>query len=79
MRAISSEVSTARTFFTKGATLLDAPADAKGKKLRTYPNEMQRWLLEAMGFTVQIMPVTDPHGLKAHTRMRLLAILAPSL
>jgi len=38
---------------------LNSPADAKGKKLRTYPNEMQRWLLEAMGFTVQIMPVTE--------------------
>jgi tripartite ATP-independent transporter DctP family solute receptor len=38
---------------------LNSPADAKGVKLRTYPNEMQRWLLEAMGFTVQIMPVTE--------------------
>lgn len=38
---------------------LNSPADAKGVKLRTYPNEMQRWLLEAMGFSVQIMPVTE--------------------
>jgi tripartite ATP-independent transporter DctP family solute receptor len=38
---------------------LNSPTDAKGVKLRTYPNEMQRWLLEAMGFTVQIMPVTE--------------------
>ncbi len=38
---------------------LNSPADAKGKKLRTYPNEMQRWLLEAMGFSIQIMPVTE--------------------
>lgn len=38
---------------------LNSPADAKGVKLRTYPNEMQRWLLEAMGFNVQIMPVTE--------------------
>jgi TRAP-type transport system periplasmic protein len=38
---------------------LNSPADARGVKLRTYPNEMQRWLLEAMGFTVQIMPVTE--------------------
>ena len=39
--------------------VLNSPADAKGKKLRTYPNEMQRWLLEAMGFTVQIMPLPE--------------------
>jgi tripartite ATP-independent transporter DctP family solute receptor len=38
---------------------LNSPADAKGKKLRTYPNEMQRWLLEAMGFNVQIMPLPE--------------------
>lgn len=46
-----------RSTTTKGP--LNSPADAKGMKLRTYPNEMQRWLLEAMGFTVQIMPVTE--------------------
>ena len=38
---------------------LNSPADAKGKKLRTFPNEMMRWLLEAMGFTVQIMPLPE--------------------
>jgi TRAP-type C4-dicarboxylate transport system substrate-binding protein len=38
---------------------LNTPADAKGKKIRTYPNEMQRWLLEAMGFNVQIMPLPE--------------------
>jgi len=38
---------------------VNTPADAKGKKLRTYPNEMQRWLLEAMGFGVQIMPLPE--------------------
>jgi quercetin dioxygenase-like cupin family protein len=27
----------------------------------------------------QIMPVGEPHGLKAHTRMRLLVIIAPTL
>lgn len=46
-----------RSMTTKGP--LNSPEDAKGKKLRTYPNEMQRWLLEAMGFTIQIMPVTE--------------------
>jgi quercetin dioxygenase-like cupin family protein len=27
----------------------------------------------------QIMPVAEPHGLKAHTRLRLLVIIAPTL
>ena len=38
---------------------LNAPADAKGKKLRTFPNEMMRWTLEAMGFNIQIMPLPE--------------------
>jgi tripartite ATP-independent transporter DctP family solute receptor len=35
------------------------PAEAKGMKLRSFPNEMLRWTLEAMGFGVQVMPLTD--------------------
>lgn len=38
---------------------LNSPEDAKGKKLRTFPNEMMRWTLEAMGFGVQIMPLPE--------------------
>jgi len=38
---------------------LNSPSDAKGMKIRTYPNEMQRWLLEAMGFNIQIMPLPE--------------------
>jgi tripartite ATP-independent transporter DctP family solute receptor len=38
---------------------LATPADAKGKKLRTFPNEMMRWTLESMGFGVQIMPLPE--------------------
>jgi tripartite ATP-independent transporter DctP family solute receptor len=38
---------------------LATPADAKGKKLRTFPNEMMRWTLEAVGFSVQIMPLPE--------------------
>ena len=38
---------------------LNTPADAKGKKLRTFPNEMMRWLLEDVGFGVQIMPLPE--------------------
>ena len=40
-------------------TALNSPADAKGMKLRTFPNEMMRWSLEAMGFTIQIMPLPE--------------------
>ena len=38
---------------------LNTPADAKGKKLRTFPNEMMRWTLDAMGFNLQIMPLPE--------------------
>ena len=38
---------------------LATPAAAKGIKLRTFPNEMMRWTLESMGFSVQIMPLPE--------------------
>ena len=38
---------------------LNTPEDTKGKKLRTFPNEMMRWTLESMGFGVQIMPLPE--------------------
>jgi TRAP-type transport system periplasmic protein len=38
---------------------LVTPADAKGMKLRSFPNEMMRWTLDAMGFSVQIMPLPE--------------------
>lgn len=38
---------------------LNTPADAKGKKLRSFPNEMMRWQLEAMGFSVVILPLPE--------------------
>ncbi|MEP6972185.1 MAG: TRAP transporter substrate-binding protein, partial [Betaproteobacteria bacterium] len=38
---------------------LASPADAKGKKLRSYPNEMMRWVLEAIGFNVVILPLPE--------------------
>jgi tripartite ATP-independent transporter DctP family solute receptor len=56
-RFLSSFEAGFRSMTTKDA--LNSPADAKGKKLRTYPNEMQRWLLEAMGFSIQIMPLPE--------------------
>jgi tripartite ATP-independent transporter DctP family solute receptor len=38
---------------------LHSVADAKGMKIRTFPNEMMRWLLEAMGFSVQLLPIPE--------------------
>ena len=38
---------------------LNTPADAAGKKLRSFPNEMMRWTLESIGFNVQIMPLPE--------------------
>jgi TRAP-type transport system periplasmic protein len=46
-----------RNMTTKEA--LNSPDDAKGKKLRTFPNEMMRWTLESMGFNIQIMPLPE--------------------
>ncbi len=46
-----------RSMTTKDA--LNSPADAKGKKLRTFPNEMMRWTLESLGFAIQIMPLPE--------------------
>jgi tripartite ATP-independent transporter DctP family solute receptor len=46
-----------RNMTTKGP--LNAPADAKGKKLRSFPNEMMRWTLDTMGFNVVIMPLPE--------------------
>ncbi|MEN9627414.1 MAG: hypothetical protein RJA10_641 [Pseudomonadota bacterium] len=46
-----------RSMTTRDA--LNSPDDAKGKKLRTFPNEMMRWTLEAMGFNIQIMPLPE--------------------
>lgn len=46
-----------RSMTTKDA--LNSPDQAKGMKLRTFPNEMMRWTLESMGFAIQIMPLPE--------------------
>lgn len=38
---------------------LSSPEDAKGKKMRVYPNDMIRWTMEALGFQTTVLPVTD--------------------
>ena len=56
-RVISTWEAGFRNMTTKDP--LNSPDDAKGKKLRTFPNEMMRWTLEAMGFGIQIMPLPE--------------------
>ncbi|MDZ7591737.1 MAG: TRAP transporter substrate-binding protein [Rubrivivax sp.] len=46
-----------RSMTTKGP--MNSPEQAKGMKLRTFPNEMMRWTLESMGFNIQIMPLPE--------------------
>ena len=38
---------------------LNSPADAAGKKMRVFPNDMIRWTMEAIGFQTVVMPITD--------------------
>lgn len=38
---------------------LNSPADASGRKMRVFPNDMIRWTMEAIGFQTVVMPVTD--------------------
>ena len=57
LRFLSTWEAGFRSMTTKDA--LNSPDDAKGKKLRTFPNEMMRWTLESMGFNIQIMPLPE--------------------
>jgi TRAP-type transport system periplasmic protein len=38
---------------------LNSPADAAGKKMRVFPNDMIRWIMESFGFATVVMPVTE--------------------
>jgi tripartite ATP-independent transporter DctP family solute receptor len=38
---------------------LATPADAKGRKMRVFPNDMVRWIMESIGFNPVVMPVTE--------------------
>jgi tripartite ATP-independent transporter DctP family solute receptor len=56
-RFISTWEAGFRDMTTKDA--LGSPAEASGKKLRSFPNEMMRWTLEAIGFNVVILPLPE--------------------
>jgi hypothetical protein len=46
-----------RRFTTKEP--LVSPADAKGKKMRVFPNDMTCWIVESIGFAPVVLPVTE--------------------
>ena len=56
-RVLSTWEAGFRSFTTKEP--LNSPADAVGKKMRVYPNDMIRWTMEAIGFQTVVMPITD--------------------
>lgn len=49
-----------RSFTTRSP--LVTPADAKGKKIRIFSNEMIRWIVESVGFTAEVIPVTEVYA-----------------
>jgi TRAP-type transport system periplasmic protein len=57
IRIISTLEAGFRSFTTKMP--MNSPADAKGKKIRVYPNDMIRWIMESFGFSPVVLPVTE--------------------
>lgn len=56
-RVLSTWEAGFRSFTTRME--LNSPADAEGRKMRVYPNDMIRWTMEAIGFQTVVMPITD--------------------
>ncbi|MCU0818175.1 MAG: TRAP transporter substrate-binding protein [Beijerinckiaceae bacterium] len=57
LRVLSTWEAGFRSFTTKDP--LASPADAKGKRMRVFPNDMIRWIMEAIGFVPVVLPVTE--------------------
>lgn len=57
LRVLSTWEAGFRSFTTKEP--LSSPADAKGKRMRVFPNDMIRWIMEAIGFIPVVLPVTE--------------------
>jgi tripartite ATP-independent transporter DctP family solute receptor len=58
LRVLSTWEAGFRSFTTKDGPL-NSPADARGKKMRVFPNDMIRWIMEAIGFQPVVLPVTE--------------------
>lgn len=56
-----------RSFTTRFA--FAAPADAKGKKMRVFPNDMIKWIMESVGFEPVVLPVTEVYAAMAQGRV----------
>lgn len=56
-RVLSTWEAGFRSYTTKNP--LTSPADAVGRKMRVFPNDMIRWTMEAVGFQTVVMPITD--------------------
>lgn len=49
-----------RSFTTRSP--LQSPDDAKGKKMRVFPNEMIKWIMESVGYEAVVLPVTEVYA-----------------
>ncbi len=57
MRVLATWEAGFRSFTTKMP--LNSPADARGQRMRIFPNDMLRWIMEAMGWNPVVLPVTE--------------------
>ncbi len=57
MRVLATWEAGFRSFTTKAP--LNTPADAAGLNMRVFPNDMIRWIMEAIGFSPVVLPVTE--------------------
>jgi TRAP-type transport system periplasmic protein len=60
LRHVSTWEAGFRSFTTR--TPLHKPADAAGKKMRVFPNEMIQWIMQAVGYEPVVLPVTEVYG-----------------
>lgn len=67
LRHVSTWEAGFRSFTTR--TPLNKPADAIGKKMRVFPNEMIQWIVQAIGYEPVVLPVTEVYGAIQHGRV----------
>jgi tripartite ATP-independent transporter DctP family solute receptor len=60
VRHLSTWESGFRSFTTNSP--LETPADAKGKKIRVFPNEMIKWIMQSIGYEPVVFPVTEVYA-----------------
>lgn len=49
-----------RSFTTKSPLI--HPSDAKGKKIRIFPNDMIKWIMQSLGYEPVVIPISDVYG-----------------